>query len=319
MRSTERRCKCRHSPRCEDDCCGSRLASCLGFVAFFALFVYPLILFLRWWLRQQRQQVPPPPRFAAPTSSDCQTIPPHIYRRPDPMIYSQQYLQSQGIAVTWQNPDVTIEQGGVPVDPTQLQPCDDLRRRRADLERFASRRRSRHAGAVLVSQLRRRHPAASDRDDAGEPGRERSAELPHIRDAKLDDAGDARPLLPAGRARLGRRRESEQQHRAEQHRRQEAELSARRIRVRSGKPGRRPASSAVRRRQLRAAATSELRRPAAGKVPGSERHGDQGASGRRTQGARPGSVPGSGRVDGDGRPGRGRARTPERARRSPSM
>ena len=122
MRSTERRCKCRHSPRCEEDCCGSRLAGCLGFLAFFAFFIYPLILFLRWWLRQQRQQVPPPPRFAAPTSPDCQTIPPHIYRRPDPLIYSQQYLQSQGIAVTWQNPDVTIEQGGVPVDPTRLLP-----------------------------------------------------------------------------------------------------------------------------------------------------------------------------------------------------
>jgi hypothetical protein len=90
---------------------GSRLASVLS--RFPALFVYPLILFLRWWLRQQRQQVPPPPRFAAPTSSDCQTIPPHIYRLLDPMIYSQQYLQSKGIAVTGQNPDVKIEQGGV--------------------------------------------------------------------------------------------------------------------------------------------------------------------------------------------------------------
>lgn len=41
------------------------------------------------------------------------------------MIYSQRYLQSQGIAVTWNNPDVTIEQGGVAVDPDDLQPATD--------------------------------------------------------------------------------------------------------------------------------------------------------------------------------------------------
>ena len=267
MRSTEWRCKCRHSPRCEDDCCGSRLSSCLGFLAFFAFFVYPLILLVRWWLRQQRQQVPPPPRFAAPTSPDCQTIPPHIYRRPDPLIYSQQYLQSQGIAVTWQNPDVTIEQGGVPVDPSQLLPSTDLRRGRADLERLGLCGRSRHAGVVFVSQLRRRNPAASDRDGTGEPGRERSAELPDVRDPELDDAVHAGPLLPADRARLGRRRESAQQHRAEQHRRQEAELAARRIRIRSGKPrattGKSSGSSwtATRSRNVRAATTSRRHGP----------------------------------------------------------
>ena len=41
------------------------------------------------------------------------------------MIYSQRYLQSQGLAVTWNNPDVKIEQNKVPVDPYELLPGTD--------------------------------------------------------------------------------------------------------------------------------------------------------------------------------------------------
>ena len=33
-------------------------------------------------------------------------IPSHTYRRPDPLIYSQTYLMSQGLSVTWDNPDI---------------------------------------------------------------------------------------------------------------------------------------------------------------------------------------------------------------------
>jgi hypothetical protein len=39
------------------------------------------------------------------------------------MIYSQQYLMSQGLAVTWQNPDIHLELGGLPVDSTDLKPA----------------------------------------------------------------------------------------------------------------------------------------------------------------------------------------------------
>jgi hypothetical protein len=39
-------------------------------------------------------------------------IPPHTYKRPDPMIYSQSYLISKGIAVTWDNPDIQLFDGG---------------------------------------------------------------------------------------------------------------------------------------------------------------------------------------------------------------
>lgn len=63
-----------------------------------------------------------PNRFAAYQSDNCQQVPAHIRKRPDPMIYSQQYLMSKGLAVTWQNPDIHLELGGVSVDSHDLQP-----------------------------------------------------------------------------------------------------------------------------------------------------------------------------------------------------
>lgn len=45
----------------------------------------------------------------------CIELPPGIYKRADPLIYAQYYLMSQGLAVTWDNPDVTILDGTVPV------------------------------------------------------------------------------------------------------------------------------------------------------------------------------------------------------------
>ena len=41
-------------------------------------------------------------------------LPEDITRRPDPCIYSQQYLQSQGIAVTWDNPDIFMAKASTP-------------------------------------------------------------------------------------------------------------------------------------------------------------------------------------------------------------
>ena len=52
-------------------------------------------------------------------------VPPWAYRQPDPMIYSQQFLQAQGLAVTWDNPDIHVELAanpGVPVDAHSLRP-----------------------------------------------------------------------------------------------------------------------------------------------------------------------------------------------------
>jgi len=64
------------------------------------------------------------PRRRRPGSRDrCRTISSRIYRRPDPLIYDQYYLRALGLPVTWDNPDIRVEKGGVPVDPHALDPA----------------------------------------------------------------------------------------------------------------------------------------------------------------------------------------------------
>src|SRR5215470_18373637 len=41
-------------------------------------------------------------------NSCCPKIPPGTHVRADPMLYSQQWLMSQGLAVTWDNPDIQL-------------------------------------------------------------------------------------------------------------------------------------------------------------------------------------------------------------------
>ena len=50
----------------------------------------------------------------------CQPVPPNIYKRPDPTIYSQKFLLSQGLAVTWDNPDIQLFREGIPVSSSSL-------------------------------------------------------------------------------------------------------------------------------------------------------------------------------------------------------
>ena len=51
-------------------------------------------------------------------------VPPHTYKRPDPMIYSQYYLMSKGLAVTWDNPDIQLfDIGGAAVPSHGLSPA----------------------------------------------------------------------------------------------------------------------------------------------------------------------------------------------------
>ena len=52
----------------------------------------------------------------------CLPLPDDVYRRPDPCIYAQYYLMSQGFAVTWDNPDIWLQLNGVPVPSSSLQP-----------------------------------------------------------------------------------------------------------------------------------------------------------------------------------------------------
>lgn len=58
-----------------------------------------------------------------PTLSSCVPINHPNFKRPDPLIYDQYYLMSLGLAVSWQNPDIQILKGGVPVASSyDLQP-----------------------------------------------------------------------------------------------------------------------------------------------------------------------------------------------------
>ncbi len=45
------------------------------------------------------------------------------FLRPDPLLYSQRALQAKGLAVTWDNPDITLFKGGVPVSSSDLLPA----------------------------------------------------------------------------------------------------------------------------------------------------------------------------------------------------
>src|SRR5690242_16366654 len=55
-------------------------------------------------------------------SDRCGKFTPPAYHRPDPCIYDQYYLMSLGLAVTWDNPDITIWQGAVQVPENTLLP-----------------------------------------------------------------------------------------------------------------------------------------------------------------------------------------------------
>jgi hypothetical protein len=52
----------------------------------------------------------------------CAVIRPSVYKRADPLIYSQQYLMEQGLAVTWNNPDIQLYENGVAVSSHALKP-----------------------------------------------------------------------------------------------------------------------------------------------------------------------------------------------------
>jgi hypothetical protein len=72
--------------------------------------------------RRLAAQKPKHSRYGAWRTDRCQHVPGHVYKRPDPMIYCQQYQMSRGLAVTWDNPDIHLELGGVLVDSHDLKP-----------------------------------------------------------------------------------------------------------------------------------------------------------------------------------------------------
>lgn len=63
-----------------------------------------------------------PRRLGRAAPQHCVKISDPAYHRPDPLIYDQYFLMSQGLAVTWDNPDIELQQGGVPVPSHALLP-----------------------------------------------------------------------------------------------------------------------------------------------------------------------------------------------------
>ncbi len=53
--------------------------------------------------------------------TNCVPIKSDVYHKPDPTIYSQKYLMDQGIAVTWNNPDIQLKKNGIPVSSNNLE------------------------------------------------------------------------------------------------------------------------------------------------------------------------------------------------------
>ena len=66
-----------------------------------------------------------PVRLRRAAKQTCVPISDPAYKRPDPMIYSQYYLLKQGLAVTWDNPDIEVHQGAQVVPSHSLQPGTD--------------------------------------------------------------------------------------------------------------------------------------------------------------------------------------------------
>jgi hypothetical protein len=80
--------------------------------------------FLRMLWRLLLQRRPPRGPEHRPTApTDCTPIDNPAFVRPDPLLYSQRYLRDRGLDVTWDNPDIVLFKGGVPVSSAELDPA----------------------------------------------------------------------------------------------------------------------------------------------------------------------------------------------------
>jgi len=70
-----------------------------------------------------RPRKPPKRPEHRPTQSGCVRVDHPAFVRPDPLLYSQPYLIARGLAVTYDNPDITLLKGGIPVSSSDLEPA----------------------------------------------------------------------------------------------------------------------------------------------------------------------------------------------------
>ena len=69
---------------------------------------------LRWLCQAIRGQI-------SHGEDQCSTLTSPVILVPDPLIYDQYYLMSLGLPVTWDNPDISLFQGGEPVASSDLE------------------------------------------------------------------------------------------------------------------------------------------------------------------------------------------------------
>jgi hypothetical protein len=77
---------------------------------------------LRQLAKKKRDKENTPRRIRKASRLLCVPIRHPNYHRPDPMIYSQFYLMKQGLAVTWDNPDIQLYHNGLPIPSHALVP-----------------------------------------------------------------------------------------------------------------------------------------------------------------------------------------------------
>jgi hypothetical protein len=104
------------------------IAAWILWVLFWIIVLALLLLFILWLLARRGISCvfcdflgPFKPEFGtdrAPPKRGSIRVPSDVYKRPDPLIYSQQFLASQGLAITWNNPDIWLETPD-PVDNTK--------------------------------------------------------------------------------------------------------------------------------------------------------------------------------------------------------
>jgi len=73
-------------------------------------------------LCQLCRKPPKGPDHRPPAPTTCVEIDHPAFVRPDPLLYSQRYLLAKGLAVTWDNPDISLSLAGVPVSSHELEP-----------------------------------------------------------------------------------------------------------------------------------------------------------------------------------------------------
>lgn len=84
------------------------------------LLLFLIIWLLLKWLAARARAQASGNRNRKESPRPCATVPPDVYRRPDPLIYDQNNLMKQGFAVTWDNPDIQLQLGGLDVSSESL-------------------------------------------------------------------------------------------------------------------------------------------------------------------------------------------------------